>query len=69
MSDSPCFICQRNPAVKDIPRYRFAVCRICWDENWAGWEREHEARILKHLESERLSVPTRNITHLFPRGG
>jgi hypothetical protein len=68
MSDLPCFICQRSPAVKDVPRYRFAVCRTCWDDNWVGWAREYEARILEHLASERLPVPTRNITHLFPRG-
>ncbi len=67
MSDAACFICQRNPASKDIPRYRFTVCRTCWDENWVGWEREHEPRILEHLEAERLPVPTRNVEHRFPR--
>jgi hypothetical protein len=67
MSDRPCFICQRHPASMDVPRYRFSVCRECWDENWVGWSREHEARIIKHLHDEQLPVPTRNIAHLFPR--
>lgn len=67
MSDQPCFICQRNPTVKDVPRYRFSVCRVCWDDNWVGWPREHEPRILKHLADAQLPVPTRNIAHLFPR--
>ncbi len=67
MSDHPCFICQRNPAVKDVPRYRFIVCRACWDENWAGWDPQHERRIVKHLEEQRLPVPTRNIGRLLPR--
>jgi hypothetical protein len=67
MSEHPCFICQQHPANKAIPRYRFSVCRDCWDENWVGWGREHEPRILQHLGEEHLPVPTRNIAHLFPR--
>jgi hypothetical protein len=67
MSDQLCFICQRHPTVKDVPRYRFSVCLACWDENWAGWDTQYERRILKHLEEQGLPVPTRNIGHLFPR--
>jgi hypothetical protein len=62
-----CFICERQPAERDVARYRFSVCRACWNDNWLGWGREHEARILRHLEQERLPVPTRNVAHLFPR--
>jgi len=67
MSDQPCFICQRHPTAKDVPRYRFSVCLACWDENWAGWGTQYERRILKHLEEQNLPVPTRKIGHLFPR--
>jgi hypothetical protein len=67
VSEGLCFICERNPGERDVPRYRFSVCRLCWDDAWLGWAREHEARILQHLAAERLPVPTRNIAHLFPR--
>jgi hypothetical protein len=48
--DSTCFICQRNPAEGHIRRYDVTVCRGCWDINWVGWPREHEARIIEHLK-------------------
>ena len=67
MSEVACFICESNPPAKDVPRYRFSVCRVCWDDNWVGWARQHEPRILDHLREQRLAVPTRNIAHLFPR--
>jgi hypothetical protein len=51
----------------DVLRYRFRVCRECWDDNWVGWARQHEPRIRAHLAAEGLPVPTRNVAHLFPR--
>jgi hypothetical protein len=65
--ESTCFICQRNPAEGHIRRYDITVCRGCWDVNWDGWPREHEARIIEHLKQKGLPVPVRNALRLFPR--
>jgi hypothetical protein len=68
MPDEICFICQRNPAGKEVPRYRFSVCRSCWEDSWVGWPESQELRILDHLAEHGIPVPTRNVQHLLPRG-
>jgi hypothetical protein len=67
MESESCFICQRNPVEGRIPRYDIEVCRRCWEDNWNGWAKEHEARIAEHLRRNELPVPVRNVFGLFPR--
>ena len=50
-----------------IKRYDIEVCRNCWEDNWNGWPKEHEARITEHLRHKGLPVPVRNVFGLFPR--
>jgi hypothetical protein len=50
-----------------IKRYDIEVCRNCWEDNWNGWPKEHEARITAHLRHKGLPVPVRNVFGLFPR--
>ena len=67
MSSDLCFVCQHGPAEKCVKRYDFSVCRGCWSENWDGWARDHETRIIEHLKQKGLPVPVRNVWGLFPR--
>ena len=67
MENQPCFICQRNPIAGRIARYDIEVCRTCFEDNWNGWARQHEARIAEHLREKGLPVPVRNVFGLFPR--
>ena len=67
MESRLCFICQRNPIAGRVARYDIEVCRDCWENNWNGWAKQHEARIAQHLKGKGLAVPVRNVFGLFPR--
>jgi hypothetical protein len=67
MPNEPCFVCQRDPAERHLRRYDIGVCRTCWDENWDGWPRTAEARLLEHLKAHGLPVPVRNVLGRLPR--
>ena len=52
MESRLCFICQRNPIAGRVARYDIEVCRDCWENNWNGWAKQHEAAHRPTLEGE-----------------
>ena len=67
MERQACFICEQNPVAGRVARYDIEVCRDCWEDNWNGWARKHEPRIVEHLMRKGLPVPVRNVFGLLPR--
>ena len=43
------------------------VCELCWDANWDGWAPHIEHKLIQHLESSGIPIPSRNSNSRFPR--
>lgn len=72
----PCFCClgefRFGPSRYDgrhIPAYKISVCDACYGSNWDGWAPHVEARLMRHLEDQRLPIPPRNEKGWLPRDG
>lgn len=65
---SPYLIGQDLYEGKQIPLYKIAVCKCCYELNADGWAPHHEETISIHLKAKGLTVPARNEKGYLPLG-
>ncbi|WP_298775509.1 hypothetical protein [uncultured Shewanella sp.] len=71
-----CFLChdsfQYGPELYDGKKISLyggiMVCMDCYNANWDGWNRDHEKKLISHLNEKGLPIPERNEKGLLPRG-
>ena len=66
-----CLLCEQEGnsrvGAKHVPGYEFDVCWKHWEENWDGWERRYEKRILEYFKSRGIRAPRRDEKGALPR--
>jgi len=71
MDNPKCLLCEQEGnsrvGAKHVPGYEFDVCWKHWEENWDGWNRQYEKRILEFLKSHDIKEPRRDPKGMLPR--
>jgi len=66
-----CLLCEQEGnsrvGAKHVPGYEFDVCWKHWEENWDGWNRQYEKKILEFLKSRGIREPRRDPRGMLPR--
>ena len=51
-----------------LAMYQICVCRACYENNRAGWQREIEPALTSNLRDRGFALPARNSDGLLPQG-